>query len=225
MSNVVPPKKKNIGPGQKRHNQQPRTRRDHLQEEEGSGEQSIPKRKHTNSVRGVGKPEAKKAKCTTAPSSARCSVAVSTASSTTSSLTSNTNTLLRSEPGSHLQVVTVKNRKLEEQKKRDGLIQTEYLQKCLFLRRVRTRMFGRVKFLTGDEDLDFSADMVQWFLTGTVVLGQKSLSAYWSTYRKEVNQTLNTKRGNVNNAMKQGFMSTYVHHFMCVGHLIPWQKY
>ena len=74
-------------------------------------------------------------------------------------MTSNTNTHLRSGPDSPLQVVTINNRKLEEQKKRDGLIQTEYLQKCLFLRRVRTRMFGRVKFLTGDEDLDFNADM------------------------------------------------------------------
>ena len=86
-------------------------------------------------------------------------------------------------------------------------------------------MFGRVKFLTGDEDLDFAAVMVQWFLKGTVVLSHESLPAYWSNYRKQVNQTLNTKRGNVNNAMKQGFMSTYVNHFMYAGHLIPWQKY
>ena len=222
MSTSVGSKKRNKGPAarQERPNpQRTRTGRNLLQEEEGSGEHSTKKRK-------TRKPEAsKKAKCTTTQSSAHRSVAVSTASSTTSSMTSNTNTHLRSGPDSPLQVVTINNRKLEEQKKRDGLIQTEYLQKCLFLRRVRTRMFGRVKFLTGDEDLDFAAVMVQWFLKDTVVLTHDSLPAYWSNYRKQVNQTLNTKRGNVNNAMKQGFMSTYVNHFMYVGHLIPWQKY
>ena len=220
MSTSVGSKKRNKGPAarQERQNQRTRPGRNHLQEEETSGQRSTKKRRPTNS-------ETDKAKCTTAQSSAHCSVAVSTASSTTSSMTSNTKTHLRSGPDSPLQVVTIKNRKLEEQKKRDGLIQTEYLQKCLFLRRVRTRMFGRVKFLTGDADLDFAADMVQWFLKGTVVLSHESLPAYWSNYRKQVNQTLNTKRGNVNNAMKQGFMSTYVNHFMYVGHLIPWQKY
>ena len=46
-----------------------------------------------------------------------------------------------------------------------------------------------------NEDLDFNADMIKWFLIGTLGYTENTemtLYGYWNNHRQHVNKTLNT---------------------------------